>query len=135
MKCLAILLAVVCACDDGQADTDEVQAAKLECHDLLKHLVLISTSGAMAASVEVEGRYAEGIVAKLPVEDIQSCVASEPEIRACMLIATDVRGVKKCIPSQPVLDCMQTAGKAKRADIRAKCWAGDPKAAAGLKID
>jgi hypothetical protein len=148
VKYLALALALVCACDDGDVDNDEVKATKAQCHDLLKHVVVVSPQGA--------GQDAEAVASALPIEDIQSCVASEPEIRACMLAAPDLAGVKKCIPSNEKLDCMQTTAKAKKAahekanteswasekdpdpdavmdkpfdDIRARCWAGDVKAA------
>ncbi|HEX7701006.1 MAG TPA: hypothetical protein VF403_09800 [Kofleriaceae bacterium] len=148
MKYLALALALVCACDDGDVDNDDVKATKAQCHDLLKHVVVVSPQAA--------GQDAEAVASALPIEDIQSCVASEPEIRACMLAAPDLAGVKKCIPSNEKLDCMQTAAKAKKAahekanteswasekdpdpdsvmdkpfdDIRARCWAGDVKAA------
>jgi hypothetical protein len=143
VKYLALALALVCACDDGDPDNDEVKATKAQCHDVLKHVVTVSPRGA--------GQEAETVVSALPIEDIEGCVASEPEIRACMLIAPDLAGVKTCIPSTEKLDCMQNATKAKKAahekankkdpdsvmdkpfdDIRARCWAGDVKAADSL---
>ena len=135
-----LALALVCACDEGDPDSDEVKAVKAPCHDVLKHIVAVSPQSAK--------KDAEAVASALPIEDIQSCVASEPEIRACMLAAPDLPGVKKCIPSNKKLDCMQTATKAKKDahekankkdpdpvmdkpfdDIRARCWAGDEKAA------
>ena len=140
MKYLALALALVCACDDGDPDSDEVKAIKAQCHDLLRHVVTVSPRGA--------GQDAEAVASALPVEDIEGCVASEPEIRACMLSASDLAGVKQCIPSNAKLDCMHAAAKAKKVahekanktdpdpvmdkpfdDIRARCWAGDVKAA------
>jgi hypothetical protein len=140
MKYLALALALVCACDEGDPDSDEVKAIKAQCHDVLKHVVAVSPRGA--------GQDPEAVASALPVEDIQSCVASEPEIRACMVAAPDLAGVKQCIPSNKKLECMQKAAKAKTDahekankkdpdpvmdkpfdDIRARCWAGDEKAA------
>jgi hypothetical protein len=148
VKYLALALALVCACDEGDPDGDDVKATKAQCHDVLKHVAAVSPRGA--------GQDAEAVVSALPIEDIEGCVASEPEIRACMLVAPDLAGVKQCIPSTAKLDCMQTAGKAKKSahekasseswwsekdpdpdsvidkpfdDIRARCWAGDVKAA------
>jgi hypothetical protein len=140
MKYLVLALAFACACDDGDPDSADVKAIKVQCHDVLKHIVAVSPQGA--------GKDAEAVASALPVEDIQSCVASEPEIRACMMDAGDFAGVKQCIPSNKKLGCMQTATKAKNAahekankkdpdpvmdkpfdDIRARCWAGDEKAA------
>ena len=89
MKYLALALALVCACDDGDPDSDEVKATKAQCHDLLRHVVTVSPRGA--------GQDAEAVASALPVEDIEGCVASEPEIRVCMLAAPDLEGVKKCI--------------------------------------
>jgi hypothetical protein len=146
VKYLMIALAFACACDDGDADTAEVKALKAECHEVLKHVV--------AVSPQAVGRDAEAITTALPAEDIGACMASEPELRTCMVSAPDLAAVRKCIPSVAILDCMQTAAKAKKAahekarqeapdpatdksfdDIRARCWAGDAKAAASLKLD
>ncbi|CAN5281447.1 hypothetical protein BH11MYX1_BH11MYX1_14970 [soil metagenome] len=153
MKYLMLALALLCACDDGDADTDEVKALKLECHAVLKHIVAVSPQGA--------GLDAEAVATALPSEDLGSCVASEPEIRACMVKAVDLAAVKSCIPSVKKLECMQLAAKAKKAahaktkqqaadpaheaapgaedkrfdDIRARCWERDDKAADSLKLD
>lgn len=140
MKYLALALAFVCACDDGDPDSDEVKAIKTQCHAILKHIVSISPQGA--------GQDAEAVAAALPVEDIQSCVASEQEIRTCMVAAPDQPALRQCIPSNKKLECMHKAAKAKKEahekankkdpdpvmdqpfdEIRARCWAGDEKAA------
>jgi hypothetical protein len=145
MKYLAIALVLVCACDDEEADTAEVKATKLACHDIFEHLVAISP--------QTQGLDAKQVVAALPVEDIAGCVASEPEIRTCMVSAPDVAAVRHCLPPNAVLACMQDAAKAKQDahdkakkkdpdpvidkpfdDIRATCWTTrDAKAAEGLK--
>lgn len=147
MSRLAIALLVLGACsNEGKLDAE----ARASCTALLKHIVQISPQST--------GQDPDKVVAALPIEDLQGCGATEPEIRECMLAAPDVAAVKKCIPSDEVLGCMQKAAKAKakaheKANkkepdpaidqpfdaIRAKCWgggtAGDPKAADGLKLD
>jgi hypothetical protein len=142
VKYLIIALAVLAACDDPAPDTAEVVAIKAQCRTVLQHIVQITPQG--------QGTDPAQVVAALPVEDLQGCVASEPEIRDCMGTAADVAAVKKCLPGDDVLGCMRTAAGAKKAarekaggaadpardrpfdEIRAKCWAGDPKAADGL---
>ncbi len=118
-----------------------------ECVALLEHLTQISPSSA--------GKDAKAVVAALPVEDFQGCKATDEEIRGCMLKAADPQAVKNCVPKAEILDCMHTSLKARKQarkkagdeskpnpeidkqfdDIRAKCWAGDEKAASSLKID
>jgi len=146
VKYLVIAALALAACEETAADTPEVVAAKAQCKDVLKHVVQITPRG--------QGKDPEQVVAALPIEDIQACVATEPEVRACMLVVPDVAGVKKCIPNDEVLACMRTAATAKKQahdkakqpqadpaidkpldDIRARCWAGDAKAADGLKLD
>lgn len=137
---IAALVFTACGSDEQKPDKPAVVAAKAQCKQVLTHIVQVSPQAA--------GRSVDEIVAGLPVEDLQSCVASEPEIRACMLTAADVAAVKKCLPSEEVLKCMRKANKArdkaredaKKEDgdaaldapfdaIRGKCYAGDPKAA------
>jgi hypothetical protein len=129
------------ACDEEQAEKPEVQAQKAQCRDLLKHIVSISP--------QLSGQSADQVTADLPIEDVMGCVASEPEIRACMLAAADIATVRGCIPANDVLGCMQAAAEAKDAahaaaagkpvddkpydDIRARCWTEkSAKAAADL---
>jgi hypothetical protein len=120
---LVIAFAVLAACSSQDTpDSPEVAAAKVECKQVLQHLVEISPRGKDADAAQV--------VAKLPVEDIEACVAAEPEARACMGKAADVEAVRKCIPSGAAIDCMQRAKK--HPDVRAKCYAGDVHAADGL---
>jgi hypothetical protein len=134
VKYLAIVatLAFV-ACEEAPPDTAEVLAAKAQCKDVLKHVVQISPRG--------QGKDPEQVVAALPIEDIQGCVATEPEVRDCMLKAPDIAGIKACIPSDDVLACMRTETNGKKEahekakkkepdpaidkpfdDRRAKCW-------------
>jgi hypothetical protein len=121
-------------CADEEVESAESKASKLECRNVLKHIVSISP--------EVQGQDAEQVTAALPYEDIDACVASEPEIRTCMMTAADIPAVRVCIPANDVLSCMQSASKLKAAahekakktdpdpvidkpfdDIRAKAWA------------
>ncbi|HET9987520.1 MAG TPA: hypothetical protein VFQ65_03355 [Kofleriaceae bacterium] len=146
MKYLMLMLAFACACDEDKPDTPAVAAAKAECTRILEHLATISPYG--------QGKDPATVVAALPIEDLQACVATEPEIRSCMAKAPDPAAVKKCPPSGEVHACMTKAWAARdkareqankpdgdpRIDqpfieIRAKCWAGDAKAADGLKVD
>jgi hypothetical protein len=111
------ILMVLAACAPELKDTPENK----ECTVLFKHLAQLEGSGADV----------DATVAKLPIEDYEGCTKSEPEIRACMMTATDTAGVKKCLPSEEAVACMT---KAKAVpDIRAKCWAGDAHAADGIK--
>ncbi|MDB4959836.1 MAG: hypothetical protein JWO36_7405 [Myxococcales bacterium] len=146
MKYLVLAIAILAACEDDAVDTAEVKATKLECKALFRHIVSISPQS--------QGQEPDKVAGALPSEDIAGCVAAEPEMRACMLAAKDVAGVKACIPSDEVLACMHVAAGAKKAahekadtdktpvdpaldakfdGIRAKCWAGDGKAADALK--
>ena len=111
------ILMLLAACAPELKDTPENK----ECTVLFKHL----------AQLEGTGADVDATVAKLPIEDYEGCTKSEPEIRTCMMTATDTAGVKKCLLSEEVVACMQ---KAKAVpDIRAKCFAGDVHAADGIK--
>ena len=137
----ALVVALFGGCDDEETDKPEVKVLKAQCRDVLKHIV--------AVSPQTEGRDTQAIAAALPIEDVDGCVASEPEIRTCMMTASDIPAVRRCIPSNEVLACMQAAAKAKAAAydkagapgdrgkefddkpydrIRAKCWSGDANA-------
>jgi hypothetical protein len=146
MKYLVLAIAILAACEDDAVDTAEVKAAKVECAALFRHIVSISPQG--------QGQDPDKVASALPSEDVAGCVAAEPEMRACMLGAKDVPGLKACIPSDEVLSCMHATAGAKKAahekadkdkttvdpafdakldSVRAKCWAGDGKAAEALK--
>ena len=146
MKYLIIAVLALCACDEEKPDKPSVVAAKAECKQLIAHIAQITP--------QMKDAKPDDVVAKLSIEDLQSCVATPPEIRQCMVGAPDVAGVKKCIPSEDVLGCMTKANKArdkarddKKIDdvdptvdapfdaIRKKCYAGDAKAADDLKVD
>lgn len=119
---IALLLATT-ACDEPVPDTAEQAATRAQCKQLFGHIVQISP--------QVKGKSVENVVAKLPYEDYDGCMAKEHEIRECMLIASDVAGVKKCIPADDIVDCMKRARDI--PDVRAKCWGGDAHAADNIK--
>jgi hypothetical protein len=146
VKYLVLAIALLAACEDDAVDTAEVKATKVQCKELFRHIVSISPQS--------QGQDPDKVAGTLPSEDIAGCVAAEPEMRACMLAAKDVAGVKACIPSDQVLGCMHVTAGAKKAahekaekdktpvdpaldasfdSVRAKCWAGDVKAADALK--
>ncbi len=127
MKYAFVVLALAACGDETKPDSPAEAAQKLECQDLLVHLVKISPQ--MATTPQLVDAKAKA----LPIEELQQCTAAEPEIRACMAAAADVAGVKKCIPSDDVLGCMQKASK--DPATRAKCWAGDAHAADGIKSE
>lgn len=143
MKHLVLLLAFLVACDEDKPDTPAVAHAKEACKQLLKHIVTISPEGS--------GKNAEEIVAALPIEDIQACVATDPQVRECMAVATNIATVKSC---PGVIACSKLATTArdtarKKAnqlagspaldkpfeDVRAKCLAGDEHAADSLRTE
>ncbi len=117
MKYTIAILVVLAACAAEIKDTPENK----ECTVLFKHLAQLEGSGADV----------DATVAKLPIEDYEGCTKSEPEIRACMLAATDTAGVKKCLPSEEAVACMDRA-KA-QPEIRKKCFEGHVHAADSIK--
>ena len=111
-----LLVGLVAACsDEVKPDSAELAAVKTECKQLLLHIVQLSP--------QATGKDAAKVAAALPVEEIDQCTASEPEVRTCMLKAPDIATVKKCIPNDKVLGCMAKA--ANIPSIRATCWNGD----------
>lgn len=125
---VASIAAFGAACGDTEkADTAEQKAVKDECKALLVHVASISPQ------LKDSGKTAEELVKGLPVEDIVQCTAAEPEARACMMAAPTVDAVRKCVPSDAVIACMHRAKK--HPDVRAKCWAGDAKAADTLPAE
>lgn len=143
MRHLVLMLAFLVACDEDKPDTAELARAKDECRQLLKHIVTISPQG--------QGRNPDDVVAALPIEDIQACMATDPVVRQCMTDARDVATIKEC-PARVACAAVATAardkarGEAKQPtgsptldkpfdDIRAKCLAGDLHAADTLKAD
>jgi hypothetical protein len=142
---LGLGVGMLAGCDEDKPLTAEAQAVQTECKQVLRHVVEISPQG--------KGEDVAAVVAALPIEDLQACAATEPEIRGCIAHAADVDAVRKCPPSDDILGCMRKATKARDAareaagakkpdpaidqkfdDIRAKCWGGDAKAADGLKV-
>lgn len=106
----AVLAALVAACGSAEHDTPEVAAKKTQCRALEAHVFRISPQSAprFAGLAEPDAqKLADSMVAQLAAEDIDECVAAEPEIVACMLTAPDVAAVKRCIPPASVIACMQ----------------------------
>lgn len=143
MRRFTWLLVLLLGCDEAKPDTAELAHAKDDCKQLLSHIVTISPEG--------QGRNADEIVAALPIEDIQACIATDPEVRQCMGKATTVAAVKSC---PGIIACASTATaardkarkKANQAsgspaldkpfdDIRARCLAGDEHAADSLRTE
>lgn len=118
-----LIVPLAAGCDDAKPDSPAEAAARTQCKQLFAHLVQISPRG--------EGKDPTAVAASLPVEDYESCMTTEVEIRDCMMNAADVPGVKKCIPKDEILACMR---KAKAVpEIRKQCWTGDAHAADHLK--
>ncbi len=109
MKRLFIALVVLAACADEPVDSPEVAAKKDQCRALEAHMFQISPQSAdrFANLDEAAAKtLADEMVGKLPPEDIDQCVAAETDIISCMLLASDVLHVKRCIPSDEMLTCM-----------------------------
>ncbi|MEO6772787.1 MAG: hypothetical protein ABI467_07155 [Kofleriaceae bacterium] len=110
-------------CDEAKPDSPAEAAARSQCKALFAHLVAISP--------HLDGKDPAKVAAALPVEDYESCMTTEVEIRDCMMGAKDVAGVKACIPKDDILKCMRRAKDV--PEIRKRCWAGDAHAADQLK--
>ncbi len=112
MKRVAILLLLalgVSACGDEPTDTPEVVAKKAQCRALEARIFRIAPQSAHqfdGLDETAAQKLAESMADKLPAEDIDQCVAAEPDIVACMTLAPDVRHVRACIPSDEMLACM-----------------------------
>ena len=110
MKRIVILLALVAGCgDEATVDTPEVAAKKDQCRALEAHMFQISPQSADKFSGLDDAaakQLADKMVAALPPEDIDQCVAAETDIVSCMQLAPDVASVKRCIPSGEMLECL-----------------------------
>jgi hypothetical protein len=109
VKRLVVVLAVLAGCADEAVDSPEVIAKKEQCRALEAHMFQISPqSAAQFANLDEAAAktLADQMVAKLPAEDIDQCVAAETDIISCMQLAADVSQVKRCIPSEEMLACM-----------------------------
>jgi hypothetical protein len=109
VKRLLIALVVLAACADEPVDSPAVAAKKDQCRALEAHMFQISPQSAdrFANLDEAAAKtLADQMVAKLPAEDIDQCVAAETDIISCMQLAPDVAHVKHCIPSKEMLACM-----------------------------
>lgn len=119
------LVSLAAGCDEAKPDSPAEAAARTQCKQLFAHLVEISPRR--------DGADPTAVAAALPVEDYESCMTTEVEIRDCMMTAADVPAVKKCIPKDEVLKCMRKAKDV--PEIRKQCWTGDEHAADHLKAN
>ena len=109
MKRLLVVLVALAACSDEAVDSPEVKAKKEQCRALEAHMFQISPDSApQFANLDdaAAKQLADDMVATLPPEDIDQCVAAETDIIACMQLAPDVVHVKRCIPTLEMLECM-----------------------------
>lgn len=109
MKRIVIAALLLAACGDEPTDTPEVVARKAECRVLEAHIFRIaSQSNEQFDNLDDASaqKLAESMADKLPPEDIDQCVAAEPDIVKCMTLAPDVRHVRACIPADDMLACM-----------------------------
>lgn len=93
MKCFAFAAALLAAaqlgaCESSGSETAEAATAAAQCKAILKHIVEITPQG--------RGKDPEHVVAALPIEDMQACIATEPAIRDCLASAATVTAVKLC---------------------------------------
>jgi hypothetical protein len=109
VKHIVIAALLLAACGDEPTDSPEVVAKKAQCRALEAHIFRISSQRDARfdnlddASAQ---KLAESMADKLAPEDIDQCVAAEPDIVACMTLAPDVRHVRECIPTDEMLACM-----------------------------
>jgi len=101
MRVLALaLLALAAACGSTETDTPEIAAKKAQCRALEAHVFRISPQAAsqFAGLTEADAqKLSDSMVAELPLEDIQECVAAAPQVVACIQTAPDVATIKTCI--------------------------------------
>ena len=109
MKLLVIALLALTACSDESVDTPEVAAKKTACRALEAHVFRISPQTAdkfKDLDETAAQKLADSMVAKLPPEDIDQCVAAEDDIITCMTLAPDTHVLRSCIPSDEMLTCL-----------------------------
>jgi hypothetical protein len=75
---------------DEDKDEPAFAARKAECRKLVTHLIEMSP--------EAAGKNSEELAAKIPVEDIELCAASYPEVVACMQGAANLPAARACMP-------------------------------------
>jgi hypothetical protein len=97
---LALILVVVFAgaCEE-EKDAPEALQRKAECRQLEKHIFRITPGpgGELPAS---DPASIATLMAKVPIEDIEQCVAAKPAVLTCMLAAPDVAALRACIPAK-----------------------------------
>ncbi len=89
------VIAVYATVHDENKQSPEVAARQAECRKLARHVIEISPQRGQ--------RSPDDVLAKVPIEDIEQCGAAYPEVVACMEKASDVAGVRDCIPQH--IDC------------------------------
>jgi hypothetical protein len=100
---LIVLLFVVLAgaCED-KSENDSPEAARntAECRRLEEHIFQI-TPGPGGARPVTDPKQLEGLMAKVPIEDIEQCAAvPDRKVIACMQAAPDVAALRACIPTK-----------------------------------
>jgi len=93
---LVILFAGAC---EEEKDAPEAAQRKIECRQLEKHIFRITPGPGGELPARDPARIAE-LMEKVPVEDIEQCVAAKPEAITCMLAAPDVATLRACIPAK-----------------------------------
>jgi len=100
MTRLALILIVVFAgaCEEVKESPEAVQR-KAQCRQLEEHIFRITPGpgGELPAS---DPASIARLMAEVPVEDIEQCVAARPEALTCMLAAPDVATLRACIPAK-----------------------------------
>lgn len=87
--------AIYATLHDDNKQSPELAARQVECRNLARHVIEISPQRGQ--------RSVEELLAKVPVEDIEQCGAAYPEVVSCMEKASDVAGVRACVPKH--VDC------------------------------
>lgn len=112
---LCALLALVpptAACGDPQGNAppaDNAEAAdrkpeaadfKAECRRLEEHIFRITPAPGAERGETDPARLAD-LMAKVPIEDLEQCAAvDDRKVIACMQAASDVAGLRTCIPAK-----------------------------------
>jgi hypothetical protein len=103
---IVALLLSVAACDDG-TEQSEAEPRAAVCRKLMVHIFQITPRPGSDRPETDPGRIQE-LAARLPIEDIEQCAATKDAasaakkdaVLACMQAASDVAGLRACIPAQ-----------------------------------
>jgi hypothetical protein len=102
MAVVALALIGAAACAD-EVDTPEKAVRRAECKQLEEHAIRISPQFrdqiAGLSDAQQQAKLAERI-GRVPVEDIEQCVAADQSRVRCMLAAPDVAALRACIPAK-----------------------------------